>query len=78
MSFFILNILFDLILSFGKLTKIKFLPHEFAQLTETIIVGDKVALVVFTENPYAFLIEDAVVADGYRKQFEILWKLARR
>ncbi len=62
----------------SKFTKIKFLPHEFAQLTETVIVGEKVALVVFTENPYAFLIEDGVVADGYRKQFEVLWKLARR
>jgi len=62
----------------NKLTQIKFLPPEFSQLTETIIVGDKVALVVFTENPYAFLIEDNVVADSYKKQFEVLWKLAKK
>jgi len=61
-----------------KLTKIKFLPKQFAQLTETIIVGNKVALTVFTENPYGFLIEDKVVADGYRKHFELLWKLAKK
>jgi HTH-type transcriptional regulator, sugar sensing transcriptional regulator len=60
-----------------RLTKIKFLPHQFAQLTETVIVGNKVAVAVFTENPYAFLIEDKVVADGYRKHFKALWNLAK-
>jgi HTH-type transcriptional regulator, sugar sensing transcriptional regulator len=69
---------FGIKLNKGKLTKIKFLPSEFNQLTETVIVGNKVALVVFTENPYAFLIEDKVVADGYRKHFEVLWKLAKK
>ena len=59
-------------------TQIRFLPHEFAQLTETVIVGNKVAIAVFTENPYAFLIEDKAVADGYRKHFEVLWKLAKK
>ena len=61
-----------------KRTSIKFLPPEFAQLTETVICGSKVALIVFTRNPYGFLIEDKVVADSYRKQFEVLWELAKK
>lgn len=60
-----------------NLTNIKFLNKEFYQAQETVIVGDKVAIAVFTENPYAFLIEDKVVADGYRKHFEMLWKIAK-
>jgi sugar-specific transcriptional regulator TrmB len=60
------------------LTKVKFLSKEFFQAQETVIVGDKVAIAVFTDNPYAFLIEDKVVANGYRKHFEVLWKLAKK
>jgi len=59
------------------LTKIKFFSKEFAQLQETVIAGNKVAINVFTENPYGFLIEDKIVAEGYKKQFEILWKSAK-
>ena len=59
------------------LSKVRFLSREFAQFQETVIAGNLVAIAVFTENPYAFLIEDKVVADGYRKHFELLWKTAR-
>ena len=58
------------------LTKIRFLPKEYAQLQETIIIGEYVGIAIFTENPYGVLIKDKVVADGYRKQFEILWNKA--
>ncbi|KYK26680.1 hypothetical protein AYK26_07280 [Euryarchaeota archaeon SM23-78] len=58
------------------LTKIKFLPKEYAQLQETIIIKDYVGIAIFTENPYGVLIKDKIVADGYRKQFEILWSKA--
>ena len=69
---------------FGKelnklpLTKIRFLSQEFEQLQETIIIGDSVGIAIFTENPYGVLITDKIVADGYRKQFEILWKTAKK
>lgn len=59
------------------LTKVRFLPHEFAQFQETVIVGDYVATNVFTENAYSFLIKDQKVAEGYRKYFELLWKIAK-
>ncbi|MCD4666970.1 hypothetical protein K8R47_04145 [archaeon] len=60
------------------LTKVKFLPHEFAQFQETVIVGDYVATNVFTENAYGFLIKDSKVAEGYKKYFELLWKIAKK
>jgi len=60
-----------------RLTKVRYLDKEFAQFQETVIVGDKVAISVFGENPYAFLIEDERVAEGYKKYFEELWKIAR-
>ena len=68
---------------FGKklvkrpLSKVRYLSKEFAQFQETIIAGDYIAIAVFTENAYAFLIKDPLVADGYRKHFELLWKIAK-
>lgn len=59
------------------LSKIRYLAKEFAQFQETVIVGDCVAIAVFTENPYAFLMQDQFVAEGYRKHFELLWKQAK-
>lgn len=61
-----------------KLTNIRFLPSEYEQLQETIILGDNVGIAIFTENPYGILIQDKTVADGYRKYFELLWKRAKK
>ncbi len=60
------------------MTDIRFLPQEFAQLTETVIVGDNVAISVFTETPYSLLIKDRLVAQGYKKHFELMWKAAKK
>ena len=59
------------------ITKVKYLSKEFASFQETVIVGDYVAITVFTENAYSFLIHDKKVAEGYRKYFELLWKMAK-
>jgi len=60
------------------LTKVRYLSAEFASFQETVIVGDYVAVSVFTENPYSFLMHDAKVAESYRKYFEALWKMAKQ
>lgn len=59
------------------LSKVKFLTADFEQLTETIVIGDYVAIVIFTKEPYGMLIKDPVVVDSYKKNFEILWKKAK-
>ena len=61
-----------------KLTKIKVLPKEhFSQYQETAIVGDYVAITVFADEGYSILIHNKQVADGYKKNFEMLWKQAK-
>jgi len=68
---------------FGKelnkrpLSKVKFLSQDFEQLQETIIIGDYVAIIMFTENPYGLLIKDTTAAKSYRKNFELLWEKAK-
>jgi hypothetical protein len=59
------------------LTKVKYLPEKFSQFQETVIVNDYVAINVFSNDGYSFLIKDKKVADGYRKYFEALWKIAK-
>lgn len=73
----------ETIRDFGKelnkrpLSKVKFLSQEFEQLTETVIIGDYVAIVIFTENPYGLLIKDKTAVQGYKKNFELLWQKAK-
>lgn len=61
----------------NPLTKIRYVDKKFAQFQETVIVGDYVAIAVFSANPYAFLIKDRNVAESYRKHFELLWSVAK-
>ena len=61
-----------------KFTQMKFLPKEtFGQYQETAIIGDYVAITIFADEGYSILIHNKEVADGYRKNFEMLWKLAK-
>lgn len=61
-----------------KFTSVRFLPGEFASFQETVIVGNLVAITVFTEKPYSFLLRDETVAESYKKYFEVLWKQAKK
>ena len=59
------------------ISRVRYLPAEFAQFQETVIVGNLVAVTIFTGNAYSLLIEDKLVAQGYKKHFELLWKTAK-
>lgn len=60
------------------LSKVRYLPAEFAQFQETVVVGNLVAITIFTENAYSILMRDHFVAEGYKKHFELLWKTAKQ
>ena len=59
------------------LSQVRFLSQDFEQLTETVMIGEYVAIVMFTENTYGVLIKDKTVAESYRKNFEVLWRKAK-
>ncbi len=59
------------------LTKIKYVPSEFNSSVSTYIFGDKVALIMWVEDPLGVIIEHKSVADSYRNYFEYLWKTAK-
>ena len=61
-----------------KLTKMRFLPKQtFSQYQETAIINDYVAITIFADEGYCILIHNKNVADGYRKNFEVMWRLAK-
>ena len=55
----------------------KFLDDAYLGNVEQIIYGDKVALFIFGAVYHMILLENKQVAQTYRKQFELLWKLAK-
>lgn len=58
-------------------TTYKFLPKEFFDPTSTFIYDDKVAIIIFGEPLHGLIIESKILSNTYRKQFNLLWKIAK-
>ncbi|MFH1510928.1 MAG: helix-turn-helix domain-containing protein, partial [Candidatus Woesearchaeota archaeon] len=52
---------------------IRYLPKQYSSHAATNVYGDKVAIILWTENPLAILISQKEIAESYRKYFELLW-----
>ncbi len=61
----------------NDLTKIRYFSEEFEGLTETMVYGDKVGIIVWTEKPVVTLIENKEAAKSYLKYFNLLWKSSK-
>ena len=59
------------------LTTIKYIPSEFNSSVSTYIFDEKVALIMWVDNPIAILIEHKHVYESYKNYFEYLWKTAQ-
>jgi len=57
-----------------SLTTVKTTSKDFEELTETIICGNRVAIIIYLDKPFGFLIEEPQTAKSYRKFFELIWK----
>ena len=55
----------------------RYLPKEYITLISTIVYGNKVVIISWTENPTGFLLEDKQTADSYRIYFNFMWKNAK-
>lgn len=55
----------------------RFLPKEFFDPMSTFIYGGKVAILIFSQPLHGIIIESELLAKAYRKQFELLWLLAK-
>lgn len=61
-----------------KTTTVRFLDLKTMSPVATNIYGDKVALIIWTENPEAVIIKNKAAAEAYREYFEELWKISKR
>jgi sugar-specific transcriptional regulator TrmB len=61
------------------LAEIRYLPQKYSSPLAVNIYGDKVAIILWSkENPFAILIKNKEISDGYRKYFELMWKGIRK
>ena len=56
----------------------RFLPNEVSSHAALRIYGNKVAIMLFSQDqPLAVVIDNKAITDGYRKYFEVMWKAAK-
>ncbi len=58
------------------LGEIKYLPKDFENPINTLIYGNKIAIILWNDL-MAFVLESKETNDSYRKYFEVLWKIAK-
>jgi len=57
------------------LSEIKYLPEKYSSPMAINIYGDKIAIILWSkESPFAIVVKQKEIADGYRKHFEMIWK----
>ena len=56
-----------------KFTEVRTTKKEFEELTETIVCANRVAIIIYLDKPFGFLIEEQSAANSYKKFFKIIW-----
>jgi len=62
----------------SSLFQFRFLPKEYNFPSVVFVYGDKVATIIWQENPIAVLIKSKEVAETHMNFFDMLWKLAKK
>jgi len=57
--------------------EVRYLSNEFYSPLTIEILGKKVALMLYEEQPLVVLIESETIAEAFKKQFNVLWKIAK-
>ena len=61
------------------LSEIRYLPEKYSAPFALNIYGDKIAIIMWSkENPFAIVIKNKEIAEGYKKHFELIWKSAKK
>jgi sugar-specific transcriptional regulator TrmB len=55
----------------------RYLPESYDSPVSTNIYGDKVGIIVWSEEPVAIVIKNKAVAQTYMNYFNLLWKIAQ-
>lgn len=60
-----------------SLTEHRYMPNLAESPAVTNIYGDKIAIVIWTDEPEGIIIENAAAAKAYRSYFDVMWKNAK-
>ena len=61
------------------LSEVRFLPKKYFTPLAINIYGDKVAIILWSkDNPLAIVIKNKEIAEGYKKHFELMWRIAKK
>jgi len=61
-----------------KTSNHKYLPNLAESPAVTNIYGDKVAIIIWTDEPEAIIIENAAAARAYKSYFDFMWKNGKK
>jgi HTH-type transcriptional regulator, sugar sensing transcriptional regulator len=59
------------------LAEIKYLPQKYSNPVSVNIYKDKTAIILWATEPLAIVIKNKEITEGYKKYFEIMWKIAK-
>lgn len=62
----------------GSQTEYRWIPEESFNPTPIYVYNDKLTFIIWGNPNYAIIIENKNLADSYRKQFNLLWKISKR
>jgi len=68
----------DVLFVEGKQSKYRWMPNEYFNPTPIYVYGNKLAFLIWGTPNYAIIIENETLADSYRKQFNLMWKHAKK
>ncbi len=65
-------------ISKSNLSSNKRLPPELIQITEIMICGNQVAIIVYSGEPMGVVIKNKEVFNTFKKQFDFLWNISKK
>ncbi len=62
----------------NSLSEIRYIPEHYSSMAALRVYGDNVAILLLSEKePIAISIKNQTIAEGYKKYFELMWKVAK-
>ena len=62
----------------NKTSEYKYLENVEESPAVTNIYGNKIAIIIWTDEPEGIIIENAAAAKAYKSYFDVLWKAGKK
>ena len=62
----------------NKTSKYRYITDISESPAVTNIYGDKIAIIIWTDEPEGIVIENAAAAKAYRSYFDVMWKVGKK